>query len=149
MGCEGDSSRFCDTWKVNSKGILVKKNNTKLAMKVDAYLEQKNYNHLLVIAFLFLLRSCGALYQKCLHKNAYWLQPCPWEHSASPSERLEALEGRPMPLRDQKLKLPYLQSVGAPVVVGGHEWMVHWVEKLLPRVKGSWAHCGLRALPFQ
>ena len=40
-------------------------------MKVDAYLEQKNYNHLLVITFLFLLRSFGALYQKCLHKNAY------------------------------------------------------------------------------
>lgn len=37
-------------------------------MKVDAYLEQKNYNHLLVIAFLFLLRSFGALYQKCYIK---------------------------------------------------------------------------------
>ena len=149
MGCKGGSSRFCDTWKVNSKGILIKKNNTKLAMKVNAYLEQKKVTTIcwwllsyfywdllgpfIRNAYIKMLTDCNLVPENTQHLLARGLKPL----------------GRPVPVRDQKLKLPYLQSVGAPIVVRGQEWMVHWVEKLLPRVKGSWAHCGPRALPFQ
>lgn len=132
MACERSSSRFCDTWKVNSKGILIRKNNTKLAMKVNAYLERKKITTICWWllscfcwdllgpftrkAYIKMLSDCNLVPKNTQHllkrglKPSGWGALCQWETRNWSSLTFKAWEH--------------------PLVVWGKELMVHWAEKL-------------------